>query len=285
VDEAATAKSQGGSSISLLNQSSSVSIIETPYPHVVIRNALKKETYQDLANNYPSTSQIRKSTVVSNRHQIHAKDLLSDSHTYPAWREFAQYHISQSFYLELIHLFAPFIRSTYPWLEDSVGKPLEEFTCGPRDPNLEVQPDISLDCQPGLNTVSNERMSVRTPHLDANNKLITGLFYMRVDGDDSEGGDLELYRPRKKKMRFSTAATPMVEDIEVVTSVPYQANTAVFFLNSPVSVHGVSPRDGTEIPRRLVNLIAGMYAFKEKEFFQKPKVYKPSLFSRVFGKS
>jgi hypothetical protein len=38
-----------------------------------------------------------------------------------------------------------------------------------------------------------------------------------------------------------------------VVSVPYEANTLVLFLNSPNSVHGVTPRPPTPHVRRYIN--------------------------------
>ncbi|MEY4482558.1 MAG: hypothetical protein RL693_10, partial [Verrucomicrobiota bacterium] len=171
---------------------------------------------------------------------------------------------------KLASLFAPFVRQLYPWLEVEKGRALEDFTCGVRDKHAAELPDVCLDCQPGLNVVNLEPMSYRTAHLDANNKLFTGLFYMRVEGDDSEGGDLVLYKAKKNPLTFDTPTTIPEEDLEAVKTIRYRANTVLFFMNSPVSFHGVSVRGGTTIPRRLVNLIAGLYTLQSKGLFPSP---------------
>jgi hypothetical protein len=69
------------------------------------------------------------------------------------------YHISHAFYAEMARLFAPWVRELYPWLEVEKGRPLEAFTAGVRDPLATTLPDVCLDCQPGLNTISEKSVS------------------------------------------------------------------------------------------------------------------------------
>jgi len=45
-------------------------------------------------------------------------------------------------------------------------------------------------------------------------------------------------------------------DVDLVKTVSYRANSYVCFVNSPQAVHGVSPRDLTDVPRRYINFIA-----------------------------
>ncbi len=285
MDNTSIANSSFDSSISLLNKSASVEVQTVPFPHIVIKNALDDDFYQQLSCNYPETDLIRNSTKVSNRHQIQAKEALAHDSIHPLWKQFINYHTSRAFYLELLQLFSPHIQAAYPWLENSVGKLLPDFSCGIRDSEASHLPDVCIDCQPGLNTVSKERSTVRTPHLDARNKLLTGLFYMKHADDMSEGGDLELYKFTSKKPLFTKPSTPDRNHVTVAATVPYQQNTALFFMNSPASVHGVSPRDATEIPRRLVNLIVGMYTLKEKELFPEPESPASGILSRIFNRA
>jgi hypothetical protein len=76
----------------------------------------------------------------------------------------------------------------------------------------------------------------------------------RTDDDQAAGGDLDLYRwrrsPRFVRHRVLSA------DVEHAKTVRYAPNTYVAFVNSPWSVHGVSPRAVTSVPRRYVNFIA-----------------------------
>ena len=93
-------------------------------------------------------------------------------------------------------------------------------------------------------------------HVDRQVALFAGLLYMRRPDDDSRGGDLELYRFRDRPRRFEPGR--YVDDalVELVKTIPYEANRLVFFVHSPDALHGVSPRSVTPHPRLHVNFLA-----------------------------
>lgn len=241
-----------------------------PFPHLVIEDALEEETYAALEESYPSEEVIRSAKHVYNRDQIQAWEGLKHPDVPVLWKDFMTWHVSAGFYREMAALFAPWVRQLYPWLEAEKRRDLLEFTAGPRDPMESVLPDVCLDCQPGLNVVSHTPVSYRSAHLDARNKLFTGLFYMRVPGDPSEGGDFVLHRVVNPPPRFDTPTTVPEDQLEAVRTIRYGRNTAVFFMNSPVSIHSVTVREGAAIPRRLVNLVAGLYTLESGGLFPSP---------------
>jgi hypothetical protein len=241
-----------------------------PFPHVVIENALDDAVYEQLEACYPSDEVIRSAKHVSQRDQLQAYEGLNHPDVSPLWRQFMRWHVSQAFYRQLALLFKPYANTLYPWLETEKGCALEDFSAGVRDPLAAQLPDVCLDCQPGLNVISMEPVSYRTSHLDAHNKLFTGLFYLRLPGDESLGGDLLLQRVKQPPPTFDTPTTIPESDLETVATVKYGRNTVVFFMNSPLSIHGVSLRSGTSIPRRLVNLVAGLYTLKNKGLYPSP---------------
>jgi hypothetical protein len=241
-----------------------------PYPHLVIENALDEETYALLEAEYPSEEVIRSAKHVYNRDQLQAWEGMSHPAVSPLWQAFMRYHVSATFYQQMADLFSPWVKQLYPWLETEKGCALRDFTAGVRDPHASSLPDVCLDCQPGLNVVSAEPVSYRSAHLDAHNKLFTGLFYMRIPGDDSTGGDFVLHRVKQPPPQFDTPSTVPEDQLEAVRTIRYGRNTAVFFMNSPVSLHSVTVRSGTPVPRRLVNLVAGLYTLKNKGLYPSP---------------
>jgi hypothetical protein len=253
--------------LNLLRKATPDQVCLDPYPHLVIEDALDEETYLQLESSYPSEEIIRGARHVANRDQIQAPELLAHAEIAPVWKQFADYHISQAFYRELLRLFGSCARTHYPWLETEKGYALEDFTTGVRDSKAAALPDVCLDCQPGLNVITETAMTPRSPHLDANNKLFTGLFYMRIPGDEARGGDFILYRPKTEPLPFDTPVTVAEEYLEIAKVVPYRRNTAVFFMNTPLALHGVAVRDATPVPRRLVNLVAGLYTLKERVLY------------------
>ena len=127
----------------------------------------------------------------------------------PTWREFIDYHCSDTYLRELVRFWGRAIAREYPHFEAMLGKPLPELTGAVRrhsrarkyDPaNLDA--DVALDCQFVINSPVRKRSSVRGPHLDRPYTLFAALLYFRNPADRSEGGDLELYRRRGPGGRF-----------------------------------------------------------------------------------
>ena len=87
--------------------------------------------------------------------------------------------------------------------------------------------------------------SVRGPHLDQPDKLISGLLYLRSAGEDSVGGELQLYAPATRKLTFDDTNLASGDSVRVVRTYPYRHNLLVLPFCSPVAIHGVSPRGQT----------------------------------------
>lgn len=107
------------------------------------------------------------------------------------------------------------------------------------------------------NSPSTVPAQLAVPHLDRPVALDAGLFYLLVPGDESTGGDLELWRFRTGKRVFDLdRQTVLVDCIERMETIPYQPNTLVLFPHSAESVQAVSERSPIPSPRLHVNLIA-----------------------------
>ena len=226
-----------------------------PFPHVVVRDALDRDVCDRLIEEFPPLELFARgrSYGSNQRFNIRGVDAADDERLSPLWRELVRVHQSQAFLGHLLTLFADGIRSTYPWFEDELG-PLEELRAGIRYRDSFDEVDVLVEAQPAVNTpVTGPPTSVRAGHLDNPDKLFVGLYYLRHPDDKSTGGDLELYR--------YTTSKPVFDDHEIgsryiapVESVRYEPNTAVLFLNTDKSLHGVTPRTETPIPRLFLNL-------------------------------
>jgi hypothetical protein len=259
----------------LLRRASPDQVCPEPFPHLVMENALEDEVYASLESQFPKDEWVRAAMHVAQRDQMQARDVLEHPAIAEEWKAFVRYHVSNAFYRDLVRLFGPWIRRQYPWLEEEMGHALEACTTGIRDPLAPCLPQVCLDCQPGLNVIHSTPLSVRTAHLDASNKILTGLFYMRLEEDVVPGGDLVLYRPRREPAPFRTPVAIDERDLEPVKTIPYRRNTAVFFMNTPRAIHGVTVRGGTPLPRRLVNLVAGLYTLPRKTLYPPPAIGEP----------
>lgn len=237
----------------------------TPFPHVIIENALPKEVYTYISCSFPQPEQIARGApyAPNSRYDLDARFLLPDVDNISIkWREFISYHCSSLWWEELVEVFGPAILETYgeePFFANcpSVAPEFGDLEVGVRNGVNYKRWDIHLDAKPGINTPVEEEGRVRGPHVDNPHQIIGGLFYMRMGRDDSTGGDLILYKWKDgQRPTFHTKAEIYDDLVEEVAVVPYAANTLVLFLNSDQGVHGVSPRCSTRHFRRLVNLIA-----------------------------
>lgn len=209
-----------------------VSRIETdPFPHVIVENALPEDFYRELERTRPTPEQIIAGRYPAANHRFDMPTALAVQKLSPVWSEFCLEHISTKFWDRIFELFGDEIAKRYPKLPNAVR----------------------FECQPGVNTPSHVLSKVRGPHLDNPKELYAGLFYM---ASDSDGGDLELYSWKGEK-RFHGKLEVEEECVELVKTVPYKANTFVFFINTPDSLHGVTPRRSKHY-RKLVNVIADM---------------------------
>jgi hypothetical protein len=249
-------------------------VLTEPFPHVIVENLLPEDLYLRLASEYPSLEVItRDAALASNqRFSVSAVQALSDDRISSLWREFVRLHTSQVFFAQVIELFGQHIRAIYPSFEKNIGQ-LGELSSSVRYDDSRDGANVLLDAQICVNTSVVETPSaVRRVHVDSPNKLFTGLYYFRHPDDTSAGGDLELYRFKKRPHGFKMAE---IDDryVEVVKTIKYQRNTLVVFINNIRALHGVTERALTPFPRYLFNLVGEVkHPLFDLEQYQKSKV-------------
>jgi hypothetical protein len=241
---------------SVLARARQSQIIDDPFPHLVVHEALEPDYYRQLAADFPAAEIILdgRMPVSNSNFRYAASAVLDDARISGLWREFMRYHVSQAFFDEVRAVFESLIRQLHPRLESSAGKRLGEWQTSIRF--REPIRDIALECQFTYGVPVEVRSRTIGPHVDREVALYAGLFYMRDDNDDSDGGDLELYRFTTGVPSFDEG-TRLVPDERVsrCKTIHYASNTLVFFLHSPYALHGVSPRSRTSFPRRHINFV------------------------------
>jgi hypothetical protein len=250
--------------LSILSNASMADLRLEPYPHLVIQNALDADVFAKLASTFPADE------VVVNGRELRdtwfdypACRVVEDERIDPLWRDFFRHHTSAAFFGELVALTGPTLRQLHPDLERRVGRTLEQFKVGMRpggrgDP-LAPGADVSMECQFYVNYTRQAR-TVRGPHVDRPSELFAALLYFRRPEDDSEGSDLEICQateplyPDAHSVRIAELPAEVApKSVRTVRSARYKANTLVLFLNSPRSIHAVSPRTPTPLTRRHIN--------------------------------
>lgn len=251
--------------VSVLSRTSRAELRYDPYVHLVVENCLPQDVYEALAAAYPQDETIvlhnklhgKRPVRPNQRNDIQAHRALADpSPVAPIWQEFIRYHTSEAFWQELLALLGPELKTTHPGLERALGKRLEACHASVRQSTSEPAAEISIDCQIGINTPASTPSSVIGVHVDDPTEIVAMLLYFRRNEDDASGGDLQIHRwihPWRRLFRSRNGVD--AQDAELVTSVPYKANTLVLFLNSLHSLHSVSERSPSACSRRLVNVI------------------------------
>jgi hypothetical protein len=225
-----------------------------PFPHVVVDGALDPRLYRELEDAMPAAETLLLGRALENNtpYRYSAGHILADAS--PRWREFARLHTSDVFFSEIAALFGDTIRALHPTLEARAGKRLEEMKSSIRF--VEPFADVALDCQIAYGSPVTRATRCHRVHVDRQVALYAGLLYFRRTGDDSSGGDLELYRFRGDARAYDDGRHVDDSLVERVKTIPYAANRLAFFIHSPTSLHGVSVRSVTQHPRLHVNFIA-----------------------------
>lgn len=243
---------------SLLKNLTSADVVTEPFPHLLIPQALPEELVSRLLATFPSNDVVSgRDDLPSNaRYSFGVKNVREEQRINALWKEFINAQSSPEFLADVLRIFKPFILEEYPDFEERFG-PIDSMHAGVRKIDQKGKGTLLLDAQICINTpVTDAPTSVKIAHLDKENKLFAGLLYLRSSRDDSEGGELELYRYKKGK-RPLFHGPRLIEDsyVEQVARVPYASGNFIFFLNSLDALHGVTPRAKTKHTRRFVNII------------------------------
>lgn len=241
-------------------------IRQRPFPHIDQAGILPADLYAELSDTFPAPELIMagRATVPENAAlRLSSKTVLRHPSISPIWKDFFELHVSPVHWHQIIGLFGDVIRATHPGLEDRFNKPLADFSVGLRGDGGKA--DIRLECQFVINTPTSGNSSVKTPHVDKRQTVFAGLFYMRDPWDRAGGGELELYHWRRPP-RFLPYRMILPDDVERIATIPYSENRLACFINSPLTVHGVSPRGPANEVRRYINLVAevGHHLFRTK---------------------
>ncbi len=243
--------------MTILDKIKKTDIKGDPFPHIVLYDAIDSNLCDTLIAELPTIDVVTggRSERNNERFNYSAAKSLSESHLSQHWRQFLLDHLSPAFYQKLFSLFSDHIRQYYPLFEEKIAR-IDKIKIGTRGVNSYVDCDVLLDAQIAVNTpVTKEETSVRTVHVDMPEELFAGLLYLRLPGDNSEGGNLELYKFSKGKRVFFNKIYGHPKYIERFASVPYKKNALVLFLNTPDSLHGVTIRRKTDVPRWFFNII------------------------------
>ncbi len=246
--------------LSLLQNVSGSDVLEDPFPHVVVENALPDAIHEQLRESFPHPSLMGINHSSDNqRWSIMARDLDAFSGISNLWREFVRFHSAPDFWHDFVRVFGPSVVRTFPARFGGVAD-LRELKVQVRDADKLDQQELALDAQISGNTPALTSGRPRGIHTDHPMALYAGLYYLRSKDDDSTGGDLELWR-WKAGYSYRRKSSAYREDVakrhvKLVKTIPYRSNTLVLLVNSLDSLHSVTVRKPTTHHRQFLNLLA-----------------------------
>ena len=251
---------------SVLNNKKKIKFLDSPYPYLVIDDALPKKYYEELNQSFPPYDKIINGSEYKKNfaYRYNAAQSLSDSAIPNIWREFISFHTSFKFVEDFYNIFKNSISKIYP---SSHGKlPIENNT-GVRFTGDHY---FNLDCQFVINTPTKGKTSVIEPHLDNPKEFYAALLYMRDKNDDSVGGNITTYS-FKGEPSFYGKSRVRKEKVNLIEEIEYKENRLVMFLNTPKSIHGVSKRGETNHYRKYINIIGefNFELFNFRQFLEK----------------
>lgn len=241
--------------VSLLEKLDASDIEMEPFPHIMARNVVDRDLLQRLIAEFPDFRQFSDFTETDNtrltlyRAQASGSDIVS-----PLWREFLETNSDREHLLHFARIFGDAFKHCHPHASVFIDK-IEALSVGLKSRDTFQECQLLLNAAMDVNTpIRGAASSVRGPHVDSVKKAWVALFYLR-DEDESVGGDLELYR---LKPGHSLAGNVFdgshirSDCLELVKTVPYEANTLFIAVNSAHAIHGVSPRQPTPHARKFM---------------------------------
>ncbi|MAG56554.1 MAG: hypothetical protein CMJ83_09715 [Planctomycetes bacterium] len=266
--------------LSLLQSATPDRVRTEPFDHAEFTPVFDTVAYQRFEDTFPPLARLTRGRADYGSNQavrLAAKEVIADEGIDQIWRDFFAYHVSQDWWNDIVRVMGDGLRRAHPGLEERVGKSFEDWRAvrrgGPESG------EVLLDCLFVMNTPVTKQSSVKVAHVDRSRKIFSGLFYCRDPRDAASGGDLGIHRLEPPfafdKHQVPESCAPVVDTLR------YTSNKFICFANSPVSVHSVTPRGVTAVPRRYVNIVVEVpfQAFKPPQM-PWPRRYFYRLFRR-----
>jgi len=239
--------------LSALEKSTKRDVQSEPFPYLVVEDALPQNIADELLATYPSLNLLGggvqglvKNGIVPNNEKLryYSFEVLKDHNIPDIWKDFVKTHLSYDFYKIFFHLFEDEIARFYPNLLPN----LKSFT--PKDIGMRKfdsfdDKKMLLDAEICVDTPVKFTSSVKPAHIDGMRKLAVMLYYLKKPDDDSVGGDFEISSLEKGPLVLNQDRIVQSGQLKKENIIPYRHNTALIFLNTKDSLHGVSPRQPT----------------------------------------
>jgi hypothetical protein len=247
------------SELSLFDHFSAQQIKSEPFPHINAPNVLDKKLVEELISARPSLESIIAGTDAypARKYHYHSANALQSEILAPIWKDMVQEHLKEVELRKFLSVFAEPIAEEYPELIKRYGDP-QSWSIGQRYLDKPEDHVLLADAQFTYHMpVPGEPTQERGPHIKIPNKLIVVIFLLRLPEDKDAGGEIEIYQAVDgQSVAYGKDTAIMTPDaVKLYDVVPYEANRAFCFLNSPRTITTFSKRGHNEIPQMYFNVI------------------------------
>ena len=203
-----------------------------PSPHLFIENVLPDEFYDSMVEHLPLKSDVYKGWAIGKA--------AGKTH----YQQRKQIYIHNRAMLEKFDLGTPEVREF--WLNFQtwfMSKELQDLMLSPFEPELKERFDGQILPSNG-EVVTNGMINFHEagyfigPHPDTVDRIVTAIFYLAEDGAPEDMGT-HFYRPIDPS--YASVKHGEFSDFNRVSTAPYRRNSAVLFLRTRNSYHGVEP--------------------------------------------
>lgn len=244
--------------LSLLQNFNKENFFLEPFPHIVIKNALPEDLYNELHNSYPINKFINESKN-NFRLELNPEQVKKDNEINNLWKNFVLFHSSKEFCHQIFDIFSKTIVDT----ELNFFKHKDELYNLKVAENPGDDADITSSLGIRCNTPVTKKSSTIGIHVGAPSKFIESLFYMR-DQNDNAGGNLTLHSWRfnlpvflKKVIlaRNNNFLNNIIRKFQFLfiskkKVIEYSPNTLVMWNVTIDALHSVSKREVTKHYRK-----------------------------------
>lgn len=242
---------------SLLAGISPDQVVESPFPHVVVENAMDAELCSRLIAEFPALELFTGGKSYPSNKKIYytGARALKEGTLSKTWTDVVAAYIAPSHWNEIARIFQKQIDREYPDFRNKFGAP-ETLKVGVRDIDQFSEMDVLLDCKALIHTpVIGPASRERDPHLKNFRTMFVWYHYLRSDDDHSEGGDHAFYR-LKSGTEFVLGRRQAIEPdlLDVAKTIPYRQNTLVLFMNTPRSFQTNTARTESPVPLRSLHV-------------------------------
>ena len=191
-----------------------------PFPHIVIKNFLSRETLDSLNKVLPNYNDVDDKNVIFQSLSETKKTIMPDSKIFKNLLKIKIFREVNS----KLNKIKPII--------------LKKFNS---EILKNVNPDfINSKIKYNMNFALMKKGYLKSAHLDRRDHLISGIYY--PTSIINKGGDLQMCGLKEKEKTFDVF--PSKKNLNVVRSYKINKNFCVFFLNVPWAYHAVSKYNG-----------------------------------------